>query len=163
MATLTKGEIVNQTYILMRISGLTVDPTPEDTSIALATLERMILSYENNGLFLSYNKSPEYPCPDPSEESGIVDSNIQAVTLLLYKNLAPAFGKAFPNEMREEADTAYRSLFNTIPPVMNQNRMQPAGQGSYPYCGGGLLKPNYMPTEDDITVNSGGQLDDLTI
>lgn len=147
----------------MRISGLTVDPTPEDTSIALATLERIILSYENNGLFLSYNKSPEYPYPDPSEESGIADSNIQAVTLLLYKNLATAFGKAFPNEMREEADTAYRSLFNTIPPVMKQNPLQPSGQGSYPYCSSSAFKPNYMPTDDDITVNSGGQLDDLTI
>lgn len=163
MTTLTKGEVVNQTYILMRISGLTVDPTPEDMTIALTALERMILSYENNGLFLSYNKSIEYPNPDPAEESGLSDANIHAVVLLLFKNIAPAFGKIFPLEMREEADTAYRSLFNTIPPVMKQNPLQPSGQGSYPYCSSSAFKPNYMPVTEDLTVNSDGQVDDITI
>lgn len=164
MATITKGEIVLQTYVLMRISGLTVSPTPEDTEIALVSLERMILSYENNGLFLSYNKSESYPSPDPDEESGLSDKSIQAVALLLFKNVAPAFGKAFPPELREEVDTAYRGLFETIPPIRIQNRRQPAGAGQYPYCNGhGNLYYSYMPREERLSVNKDGQLEDLTL
>ena len=164
MATITKGEIVIQTYVLMRISGLTVSPTPSDNEIALSSLERMILSYENLGLFLSYNRSDNYPCPDPAEESGLSDKSIQAVALLLFKNVAPAFGKSFPPELREEADTAYRGLFETIPPIRLQNPRQPAGAGQYPYCNGsGNMYYAYMPREERLSVNKDGQLEDLTL
>lgn len=163
MATLTKGEIVNQMFELMRISGLTSKASPEEKTIGLYTLERMVLSYENNGLFLSYNKSDLYPNPDSSEESGLRDHDIHAIVLLLFKNVCPAFGKAFPAELREEADTAYRGLFNTIPPTTVQNPYQPAGAGQYGYCYSGRYYNSYMPSEDRLSVTSDGQLEDLTI
>lgn len=164
MTTQTKIEIVNQTFDLMRISGLTVDPTPEDQVTGLTILERMILSYENNGLFLSYNKSDEFPTPDPNEESGLADKSIHAVVMLLFKNVCSAFGKIFPRELREEADTAYRGLFETIPPVRVQNRNQPAGQGQYPYCNGlSNFYYSYKPREERLSVTKDGQLEDLTI
>ena len=163
MATLMKGEIVNQMFVLMRISGLTTNASPEDTTIALSILERMVLSYENNGLFLAYNKSEHYPTPDPSEESGIRDHDIQAVTLLLFKNVCPAFGKIFPAELREESDTAYRGLFSPVPPTTVQNPRQPAGAGQYGYCYSGRYYNAYMPTEERLSVTSDGQLEDLTI
>lgn len=164
MATQTKIEIVNQMYVLMRISGLTTSPSNEDVTTALTVLERMILSYENNGLFLSYNKSDEFPVPDPNEESGLADKSIHAVVMLLFKNVCSAFGKLFPRELREEADTAYRGLFDTIPPIRVQNRNQPAGQGQYPWCNGtGQFYYSYKPREERLSVNKDGQLEDLTL
>lgn len=164
MATITKGEIVNQTYVLMRISGLTVDATPEDTTLALTVLERLILSYENQGLFLSYNKSEDYPNPDPAEESGLSDKSIQAAALLLFKNIAPAFGKVFPEDLKDELNVAWMGLFDTIPPIRIQNPRQPAGQGAYPYCNGNeQLYYSYMPREERLSVNGDGQLEDLTL
>lgn len=163
MATQTKIEIVNQMYTMMRISGLTTDPTPEDTVIGLTILERMILSYENNGLFLSYNKSEFQPTPDANEESGLPDKSINAVVLLLMKNTVSAFGKIFPSELREEASMAYRGLFDTTPPIRVQNRYQPSGQGQYQYCSSGSGYYSYMPREERLSVTSDGQLEDLTI
>lgn len=157
----TKGEIVNQSFDLMRISGLTSKATPEDTTRGLTTLERIVLSYENKGLFLSYNKSPDYPVPDANEDSGIVDSNISAIVMLLFKSLCPAYGKQFPAEMVQEADDAYRGLFSTIPPIKAQNPRQPAGQGNRIGCN--IYRSPYMTSEEDLTVKDNGQLDDLTI
>lgn len=164
MATITKGEIVDKTYLLMRISGLTVDATPEDKSLALSALEDMILSYENMGLFLSYNKSETYPDPDPAEESGLSDKSIQAVKLLLFENIAPAFGKVFPESLKDQRDMAYMGLFDTVPPIRIQNPRQPAGQGAYPYCNGNeQLYYSFMPREERLSVTDGGQLEDLTL
>lgn len=148
----------------MRISGLTASPSPADQVTALTVLERMILSYENNGLFLSYNKSEQQPTPDANEESGLSDKNIHAVVMLLFKSVCVAFGKTFPRELREEADTAYRGLFDTTPPIRVQNRNQPSGQGQYPWCNGtSQLYYAYKPREERLSVNSDGQLEDLTI
>ena len=158
---ITKGQIVNQSFDLMRISGLTSKATPEDTERGLTTLERMILSYENNGLFLSYNKSELYPNPDFYEESGIADSNVSAIVMLLFKNMCPAYGKQFPVELIQEADTAYRGLFNTIPPSRAQNQFQPSGQGNRRHCG--VWGDRYMRTEEALTSNNNGQIDDLTL
>lgn len=164
MATITKGDIVNQMYELMRISGLTVNASPEDTTLALKILERMILSYENKGLFLSYNKSEYYPDPDPNEESGLSDKSVQAAVLLLMKNTVSAFGKIMPDELRDEADRAYDGLFETIPPIRRQNPRQPSGQGTWPYCNGGeSFYYSYMPSDDRLSVNDDGQLEDLTL
>jgi hypothetical protein len=150
-------------YTLMRISGLTTNAGPEEITTGLVILERMILSYENNGLFLSYNRSEDYPIPDPAEESGLGDKNIQAVVLLLFKNVCPALGKQFPLELREEADTAYRGLFDTIPPTRRQNPMQPAGQGMYRGCYADSWYRSYMNTDEQITVENDGTLDEITI
>lgn len=164
MATQTKVEIVNQAFILMRISGLTTDPTPEDVKLGLTILERMILSYENMGLFLSYNKSSNQPVPGPNEETGLSDKSTQAIVLLLFKNMCPAFGKIFPQDLKGEADMAYRGLFDTIPPIRVQNPRQPAGQGQYPYCNGtGQFYYAYMPREERLSVTKNGQLEDLTL
>ena len=77
ISEIKKGDIVNQSFDLMRISGLTSKMTPEDMERGLTILERMVLSYENNGLFLSYKKSNTYPTPDADEDSGLADSNVQ--------------------------------------------------------------------------------------
>lgn len=156
-----KGDLVNQAFDLMRISGLTTKMTPEDMERGLTILERMVLSYENNGLFLSYNKSDTYPTPDASEDSGIADSNVSAIVMLLFKNTCPAYGKQFPAEMIQEADTAYRGLFSTIPPSRAQNQFQPSGQGNRRHCG--VWGDRYMRTEEALTSNNNGQIDDVTL
>lgn len=163
MPTITKGDLVKQCYVSMRISGLTVDPTPEDMEMGLAVLERMVLSLENKGIFLSYNRSDNYPNPDPSEESGISDKNSQAIILLLFKNLCSAFGKVFPQDLKGEAYTAYQGLFNNEPPVKAQNPYQPAGQGSNRYVGQYAPGRNYMPTEEQLTIRKNGQLEDFEV
>jgi len=163
MATLTKGEIVDQAFVLMRISGLTIKASPPEIGMALSALERMVLSYENSGLFLSYNKSETYPMPDPSEESGLNDKSIQAIVLLLFKNLCPAFGKMFPLELREEASMAYRGLFSVIAPTRGQNPMQPSGQGNNRYVGDIGFNRKYMPDQKDINVNNDSSLEGLEL
>lgn len=79
MPTITKGSIVNRSLSLLRISGMTRDPIPEDMQLGLSTLEFMLLGLENDGLRLGYFKSASYPDPDPAEESGIRDKDLEAI------------------------------------------------------------------------------------
>lgn len=163
MATVTKGDIVNQMYVMLRISGVTTEATPEETNMALTILERLILSLENKGLFLSFNKSEKLFEPDPNEESGISDKNAHAVILLLAKSVAPVFGKMLTPDLLSELNDAVTGLYSHIPPTRVQNPYQPAGDGDRRFCQGNRFYRRYMPEEDRLTVTNDGQLEDLVL
>ena len=68
MAKALKIDIINDSYSQLRISGITVDPTPENIQLALNRLEGMAAEYEDRGMCGGYNFTDE---PDPNDESGI--------------------------------------------------------------------------------------------
>lgn len=164
MATITKGVLVDQMFKMLRISaGLTTEPDAEEVGDALTILERVVLALENKGLFLGYNKAEYLFEPDPSEESGIRDTDVHAIVLLLCKNVAPLFGKVLPPDLLTELDDAMMGLYDHTAPVRVQNPYQPAGQGNRQYCFGDRYYTRYMPEEDRLTVTNGGQLEDLQV
>lgn len=53
---ITKIDIIQDTYSQMRISGLTVNPTPEDVTLALSRLESMMAELESSrNICVGYN------------------------------------------------------------------------------------------------------------
>ena len=162
MATITKGNIVNQMFVMLRISGMTSGATPEDTVDALNILERMVLSLENIGLRLGFQKSSVTAGPQPADESGIRDKDVHAIVLLLAKSVAPAFNKALHPDLRAELVTAWSGLFDTVAPIRVQNPYQPAGQGNNYYCQDNWYN-RFMNSEDRLTVENNGQLAGLEV
>jgi hypothetical protein len=51
----TKADIINGAYSLMRISGITVNPSGNDLSLALERLEDMAAEFEGRNIFTDYN------------------------------------------------------------------------------------------------------------
>ena len=163
MTTVTKGDLVNQMFVMLRISGITANPSPEDMEDALNILERIVLALENKGLFLGWNKSSNLFMPNPDEQSGLGDKNVNAIVLLLAKNVAPTFGKALSNDLLDELKDAMEALYSSAPPTRVQNPYQPAGQGDRRFCHSDRYYNRYMPSEERLNVTNGGQLEDLVV
>lgn len=90
---ITKGDLVNGAYLILRISGLTVNPTPEDVEIAL--LEADDVAAELNGIGLNINWQPPavYGASDPSDNSGLPRELAGPFKSILAFRLIDMFGK----------------------------------------------------------------------
>lgn len=150
---ITKGDIVRQAYIELRISGLTNRATPEDTQIALRKLDSMMLAWTNKGLNLSWNKSDDFTDPDPQEDSGISDADYEAIYVNLAVKLAPAFGKP-PTQLDSFARELYAGLFSTELPTQQNNEYMPLGSGNRR----GAYTPVYQEGNEPIDVENDGNI-----
>lgn len=121
----TKGDVISDAYDQMRISGLTVDPTPEDTAIALVRLESMMAQLESRNICIGYKFSAE---PDPSDLSGIELEHQFMASSNLTLRLASSFGKDAPMMLVNMANQSLAtsssvSAANSIRQVQAPNRM----------------------------------------
>ena len=63
-----KVNIISDAYSKLRISGLTVLPTPEDLELALSRLESMMAELDVRGISIGYNFEDN---PDPNSLTNI--------------------------------------------------------------------------------------------
>lgn len=131
MATITKGDLVNQAFDEARISGLTIKPNPEEIAKALVTLENMIMMWTLSKPVVDIGYIPviEGECVNPEDESGILPQNVLAVTTNLSCKIAVSYGKQMPLSTLATAKEGFEGLLPVTPPEMSQNPLQPAGQG----------------------------------
>lgn len=125
----TKAELINGAYSLMRISGITVDPSGEDLTLALTRLEDMAAEFDGRNIITDYN----------FEQNPVVGSlhNLERKFWFAYKaNLAirllPDFGKQAPPELVAMQQTSFSFLSaNTAPrrEISYPSRM-PRGQAN---------------------------------
>lgn len=151
---ITKGDIVRQAFTHLRISGLTSKATPEDTRLALQTLESMLLAWTNKGLNLSWNKSDNFVDPDPHEDSGISDANYEAIYVNLAVKLLPPFGKEAPTRLESFARELYAGLFSTVLPTQQNNTYMPLGSGNRR----GAYTPVYQEANETIDIENDGNI-----
>lgn len=90
MATQTKGEVINNAYSQLRISGLTAEPQPNEIAKALKRLESMMAEYDGRNICLDYNFQ-ETPTLDAS--TGVDIQFDQMMETNLAVRLVPDFGK----------------------------------------------------------------------
>lgn len=106
MAQAKKIDIINNAYSQMRISGLTVDPGPEDVELALVRLEEMAAEFETRGICVNYNFTEQ---PDPDDDSNIPLGFRLAFSAPLAIRLVD-FGKAVPPELQAQASQSLSNL-----------------------------------------------------
>ena len=91
----TKIEIINKAYSQGRVSGLTVQPTPEDLSLALNRLESLAAEWADTNLCVGYNFE-DSPLPNslhniPRKYWGAYESNLMMRLLADFgKEVIPA-------------------------------------------------------------------------
>jgi hypothetical protein len=88
-----KSEIISGGYSKLRISGITVNPTPEDSELAITTLEEMAAEYEGRNICVGYNFEEK---PDVNSDSGIERMFLNAFKANLAIRLCSNFGKEPP-------------------------------------------------------------------
>lgn len=101
----TKGDLINRAYSLMKINGLTVTASAEDTDLALERLEDTMS--ENYGAALGYFFEET---PDTSTPHNIDRKYWHSVAAVLASRLLPDFGKETNVSLNNVVSAAYSFL-----------------------------------------------------
>lgn len=124
----TKGDIINAAYARIRISGLTVNPTPEDSEVALDVLEDMCAEFEARNICLNYNFQD---VPDPADETGVSREFVGSLKDLLAWRMVMFFGLIAPMSL-EALQRKSMSLLSSGTARVNRtlpSRRMPRGSG----------------------------------
>ena len=124
-----KIDIINGAYSILRISGLTVNPTPEDVEVALDVLEDMAAEFDEKNICLNWNFEDT---PDPSSEAGMKRQFNGSMKELLAYRMAVHFGKE-PTQILMQLQMKAMSFLSSATAKVRQTqypRTQPRGSGN---------------------------------
>lgn len=126
----TKIDIINDAYSQMRISGLTVDPSPEDVTVALIRLENMVSEFDARNICTGYSIELD---PDPNSLTNADRKYWHMLASNLAVRLAADFGQQIPQSLAMSASASLATASSTIAAdgirqVSAPNRM-PLGSG----------------------------------
>jgi len=105
----TKIDYINDAYSRMRISGLTVNPTPSDLVLALRRLESMAYEFEGRNLCTGYNFEES---PDPNSPTNVNPRFGECFVTNLAVKLIPDFNKAVPPQLLAQANASLSGAFS---------------------------------------------------
>ena len=129
---ITKGDLISGVYALMRISGLTVNPTPEDVVVGLSIADDYAAELKGEGLDLGWQYPSSYGSSDPADNSGLTPEMAGPFKKLLFIQLCSAFGKDVPMAVAATAAQGKRVLENilvSVPVAQNPSTL-PIGSGN---------------------------------
>lgn len=126
-----KVDIIMSAYSSLRISGLTVQPTPNDLELALMRLEDMAAEWESRNIIVGYNFEEN---PDPNTDSTINAAYKNAFARNLAICLIPDFNKQVPPILFQQASASLSSLSGRVALERLQEvdypRRMPLGSGN---------------------------------
>ena len=128
----TKADIVNAAFTEVRISGLTVNPSPSDLVDALDRLEDMMREfYSNSNMDVNYNFEES---PEINSQTGVTRNFNPMMKYCLAERLIPMFNKQVPNTLIKLARGALSNAqgilaAQNVRQVQPSNRM-PRGSGN---------------------------------
>jgi hypothetical protein len=129
---ISKGDLISGTYALMRISGLTVEPSPKNNEIALQVADDYAGELKGSGLDLKWQQPAEYGRSDPSDTSGLTVEMAGPFKKLLFIQLCANFGKDVPQSVAITAMQGMKALENisiSVPDASNPPTL-PFGSGN---------------------------------
>ncbi len=141
-----KIDLINTAYSQLKISGLTVNPSPEDITLALNRLEQTMA--EHYGECLGFFFEDE---PDPNTPHNIDRKYWHSVSAVLADRLLPDFGKA-PNAALTNLTRAAYSFLSARTALQQQTvypSRQPIGSGNSRVLT--TIQKFYYPEEEDFS------------
>ncbi len=131
MAFETKQDVILDAYSRLRISGLTVNPTPEDVTVGIERLESFMEMLEAKNLRLNYRFEED---PDPSTEHGVAKSHFNMMSTNLAVMLSDDFGKpiapSLAGQARATLSNAYAITASENARQTPQSNRMPIGSGN---------------------------------
>jgi hypothetical protein len=155
----TKGELVNLAFTELVISGITKQPSPEEITIAIRQMDRMVAQWRNKHLCLGYNNTVNGE--DTNQDSGLSLEQESAVYLNLSTRLCPIFGISPHLQTMADAKEAYSNLFPTDLVMRENTPYLPMGAGGGGYQDGYCHDFEFQRYE--INAESGCETIDLVV
>lgn len=130
-----KVDRIMAAYSKLRISGLTVIPTPSDLELALNELENMMAEFAARGIEVGYNFEEQ---PDPNSDTNVPQEFWNMMNTNLATRMAPDFNKEMSPVLFAQANQSLSQAqaqcsANKIRNVQYPAR-QPVGSGNRIYA-----------------------------
>jgi hypothetical protein len=127
-----KVDFINGAYSLMRISGITVDPTADDNELALERLEDMAAEFQGRNICTGYNFEDT---PDPNSVHNVERKYWYAYKSNLAARLLADFGKQATPELIAGQQSSFSFLSASTAQVRQTQYpyRQPVGSGNRRY------------------------------
>jgi hypothetical protein len=109
--TFRKVDVIKDAYSKIRISGLTVNPTPEDLELALTRYENMMAEWFSRNIVIGYNFEEE---PNPNSFNNVSRSYQDAMASCLALKCAPDFGKDIPPLLLSQAASGLSNISGRV-------------------------------------------------
>ncbi len=126
-----KVDLMNGAFSKLRISGLTVIPSPEDNALALSMLENMLHEYHSRNICIGYKFEEE---PDENSPSGIDRQFWDAIQTNLAVRLIPDYGKGQQPDpillTKSNAALSFLSSSTALTKQVQPPRRMPIGSGN---------------------------------
>lgn len=106
----TKGSVVNGAYTILRISGLTTNPSNEEIAAGLQESDDLALEMKGSGLDVNWQQPEDYGLSDPADISGLTPEMTGPFKSILALRLLDLFGKAPTPTLIKRADDGMKSL-----------------------------------------------------
>lgn len=131
----TKRDLVTSALEEIGYAAYIYDLMPEQLDSVLRTLNMMMASWNAIGIRIGYPIASSPANDDLNEIVDINDGALLAISSNLAMKIAPRFGKAIPQELRQTAKQAYDNLFAKLamPPPMQWPNTMPSGAGNKPW------------------------------
>jgi len=127
----TKGDILSRAFSTLRVSGITVDPSPSDLELALHKLENMAAEFAGRNICVNYFFEEE---PDPNTPHTMERKFWHSFEVMLAVRLMPDFGKGEKPDVTliRQSSAGFSFLSSAtarVNPVQYPSRM-PKGSGT---------------------------------
>jgi len=127
----TKGDILNRAFSALRISGITVDPSPEDLELALSKLENMAAEFAGRNILTNYAFEDE---PDPNAPHNMNRKFWHSYDVNLAVRLMPDYGKGQNPDValirQASAGISFLSSATALVKAVQYPSRMPMGSGS---------------------------------
>lgn len=116
-----KSDHINDAYSQLRISGITVNPTPANQQLALTRMENMLAQFDFD---VGYNFEET---PDMNTESGVGRKHHHMIATNLAVRLIPDFNKQVPDTLMRQSMGAYSASVSAVA-AENIKQVQPSSR-----------------------------------
>ena len=129
---ISKIDIVNGTYGLMRISGITVQPSPADIVTAIQVADDLAAQFKVSNLDTGWIQPDEYGASDPNDNSGLTIGLAGAFKKVLMFELLPYFGKPLTDNIVKLYQDGMRTIeqYSVTVPDAQFGSTLPMGSGT---------------------------------
>lgn len=155
----TKRQIVEEAYEEIGLAAYTFDLQPEQLQSALRRLDRMMATWNGQGIRIGYPLPSSPGTSDLDQSTDVTDMALEAIVGNLAIRLAPLFGKTVSPDTKAAARKAYNTLLNlasSIPERVLDHTAIPAGEGNkyWRYD----ADPFLIPAADPIDAGKDGEI-----
>lgn len=148
----TKKQLIGEAFAEIGLRNFEFDLSPEEQHSALKRLDSMVAGWEKDGVSIGYALPAGPDESDIDADSGIDDTDAEAVYAALAVRLAPTYGKRPTPETKTAAADGYARLLiaAATPPEQRLRGGFPVGAGNRTYGFGRV----FTETEDEDPLES---------